>query len=237
MQSKACTKCKEVKTIVCYSPQRRGLMGVRSICKPCAAKVISDYNKKLKESNGFQTPETKKCATCGETKGAAAFNKGTGITGLYSACKPCQRQENRERRARLSAVEVSITEKKCCKCKETKVISEFSKNRVSRDGLLPHCQECHRKASLKWNKDNPEKYSATQSKRRARKLRATPKWLNAAHYAEIESLFLFCKLFPGHEVDHIVPLQGKNVCGLHTPDNMQILTIEENRSKGNRFDG
>ena len=39
----------------------------------------------------------------------------------------------------------------------------------------------------------------------------------------------------GHEVDHIVPLNGKNISGLHTIDNLQYLPSSINRSKSNKF--
>ena len=161
---------------------RRGLFGVRSICKICTSVATMERARKLKETNGFKIPETKKCCSCGETKIASDFNKGTGITGLHSSCKACQRRNWKER-----------------------------------------------------NAANPIKTRVQKSNRRARKLNATPKWLTPAHYAEIEGFYLFCKLFPGHHVDHIAPLKGKNVCGLHHPLNLQILTAEENMKKGNRF--
>jgi 5-methylcytosine-specific restriction endonuclease McrA len=83
-------------------------------------------------------------------------------------------------------------------------------------------------------------HAAISAKRRASKLKATPIWLNNEQLLEIKLLYLFVasrRHTTGLdlEVDHIVPLQGENVCGLHVPWNLQVITASENASKGNRF--
>ena len=72
-------------------------------------------------------------------------------------------------------------------------------------------------------------------KRYANKLHRVPGWITKAHLAEIEGQYLFCQLFSGFHVDHIVPLLGKKVSGLHVPWNLQALPAKQNRVKSNTF--
>lgn len=80
-------------------------------------------------------------------------------------------------------------------------------------------------------KENKASKKATGAKYRAAKLQAIPKW------ADLDAIREFYKNCPkGYHVDHIIPLQGKNVCGLHILSNLQYLPASENCSKGNKFD-
>ena len=81
----------------------------------------------------------------------------------------------------------------------------------------------------KYRENNRGVFTAIQAKRRAINLQATPTW---ASLEAIKEIYVQCP--EGHHVDHIVPLQGKNVCGFHVENNLQYLKADENIRKGNR---
>lgn len=78
---------------------------------------------------------------------------------------------------------------------------------------------------------------ADSAARRAGLEQATPKWCDRALVKAIYAKCVAVTEATGirHEVDHIVPLKGARVCGLHIPINLQIITSSENRRKSNYF--
>jgi hypothetical protein len=99
--------------------------------------------------------------------------------------------------------------------------------RWKEENLTPEMKaEYDRRAYLK----NPGRYKANAMKRHAAKLERTPTW------ADLEAIKEFYMLCPeGYEVDHIVPLQGEVVSGLHVLHNLQYLPAAENRAKSNTW--
>tara|TARA_R110000796_G_C14298421_1_gene404915 strand:- start:76 stop:567 length:492 start_codon:yes stop_codon:yes gene_type:complete len=85
--------------------------------------------------------------------------------------------------------------------------------------------------------NNPEVYRAIGSKRRAAKLQRTAAWADKdaikAIYAEAQRLQEALGI-PMH-VDHVLPLQGELVCGLHVETNLQVIPAALNVRKSNKF--
>lgn len=91
--------------------------------------------------------------------------------------------------------------------------------------------EKKRAINADWNARNKPAKAASLAKYRATKSKATPAWADLSAIKDIYIRAAAC----GMQVDHVIPLHGKNVCGLHVHNNLQILSKFENCSKGNRY--
>ena len=92
----------------------------------------------------------------------------------------------------------------------------------------------------KYKQSNPDLYKTLTSFRRRRFRNATPPWLTRKQKSEIRQLYqvaitLSKTTGERYVVDHIVPLQGETVCGLHVPWNLRVVTREENLKKSNKL--
>jgi hypothetical protein len=87
-----------------------------------------------------------------------------------------------------------------------------------------------------WRFHNSDKYAARKAKRRSSENRAIPQWADKDEIGDFYTAAKMFKLYTGREyhVDHIVPLQGDIVCGLHVQNNLQILEATENIRKSNK---
>lgn len=95
-----------------------------------------------------------------------------------------------------------------------------------------------------YQQNNKERYleyqNAYQAARRVLARQAQPPWVNIEKLKSIYRLMRKKNKAAGqvaYHVDHIIPLQGKNVCGLHVPWNLQVIPAAENLRKSNKFGG
>ncbi len=88
----------------------------------------------------------------------------------------------------------------------------------------------------RWRARHPGAEQAKTARRLAAKIRATPSWANldAIRVIYREAARRTQATGIEHHVDHIYPLRGRTVCGLHVEHNLQILTKDENLRKCNK---
>lgn len=119
---------------------------------------------------------------------------------------------------------LAIAELKMCGyCHEIKSIDEYRKNTANSTGYNTYCKVCHQKTTTNTQ-------SSRQSIYHANKLQRIMPW---SETEDIKSFYNNCPA--GYHVDHIVPLNGTLVSGLHVLSNLQYLLAEDNCSKSNKF--
>jgi len=206
----------------------------------------------------------KYCNTCKTEKPRSEFNKHKRMRdGLASQCRECKKVTDAKYRAE-NAEKISEGKRKCYQRRKehyNKKSLEWARNNPeARKDIVNRSYEKNREAKLaystKYRAENKERYKvwvrnwvernrdldrAKHSRRRVAKLNAQPSWLTEDQEAEINHFYTVardCEIVTGepYHVDHIVPLQGKDICGLHVPWNLQVLPADLNLSKSNKHD-
>jgi 5-methylcytosine-specific restriction endonuclease McrA len=116
----------------------------------------------------------------------------------------------------------------------------YEKNRqavIARAAARP--VEEKRRLQAEYKDRNVDVVRADTSVRKRRHREATPKWLTPAERLQMRELYVQARKLTEltqerYVVDHIVPLRGESVCGLHVPWNLRVITQEENLKKSNK---
>jgi hypothetical protein len=149
--------------------------------------------------------------------------------------------------------------KHCLSCGQVKPVDDFHKCSRNKCGRQSSCKSCKRKlserrysekrdhilkVSKEWSKLNEEKHNQLRRDWRKRshdgrmssltKSGHAPKWLTEEDRSRIKAIYMEARRV-GLVVDHIIPLRGDTVCGLHVPANLQLLTYKDNQAKSNSF--
>jgi len=178
---------------------------------------------------------SKTCGVCHATKSLADFYKSKKERDGYAhRCKTCDLAAGSDRKEQKAAYFRAYM--------QTDAYKEYKKRRaeLGREKTLARMQQ---KLDVFTTITDPQirRWRIHAAARYVNRLQATPKWLTAAQkqrtleiYAATQHLQELTATI--YHVDHIVPLCGETVCGLHVWWNLQPLTERDNLLKRNMFD-
>jgi len=187
----------------------------------------------------------KVCTVCQQEKALERFSPNAGCVGGRSTqCKDCQAA--RKRAARLANPDAvraqeraSIEKRREAKrgaCREWYVRNREArlateKARYARDS------DRIKTVNQEYRRNNKEKVYAWNGTRRAVLRNACPPWVDKDQISAFYDLAADLTSETGvrYHVDHVIPLAGKTVCGLHVPANLQVIPAAANLAKGARW--
>ncbi len=208
---KVCTRCHIEKSIAAFSARKISKDGYRNMCRDCcnAARRTDEHrqvkNKRRRERYAADPEYKKKSREHQKTDKYKAWAKEYNAI-YYSNNKSALDEASRER------------------------AKKHYLDNTSR----------YKEKHKAWRASNRDKVRYYTAKYRAKKLQATATWdqeLTVLCNQEAHAHAVFLEELTGvkHEVDHIIPLQGKNVSGLHVWNNLQVITLTDNRKKSSNL--
>lgn len=148
---------------------------------------------------------------------------------LECKCSSCSKEFVRYRNRGSMSICTPCQNKK--RSKDWKAANPDRKREINRKWATLN-PERDRLCKAEWSARNRGYETAKVVKYYAKKSKALPSW---ADTVKIKEIYAGCP--DGFHVDHVIPLQGKYVCGLHVEGNLQYLSALENRRKSNNFEG
>ena len=172
----------------------------------------------------------KVCSSCKETLEYSCYNiRSKSSDGYEAACKACRSKRRKDYESQKIYNKQYYHENK-----ESLYNKKELWYKENPDKKLLHRQN--------YRKNNLESIQKAERLKHLNRRTRVPTWLTPKQKEQIQNFYILrdeARMLTGEEyhVDHIIPLQGKTVCGLHVPWNLQVLPADINLSKNNRFSG
>lgn len=218
--TKTCKGCAEVKVLSLFHKHKQMADGHLNFCKVCS------YEKA--KANRAANPDLRK---------AEHARKRERLGHMTWAEYDKKRSQNPKSRADVCRdSNIKHKEKIAAYRKE---YEQVNKERIAalRAARLVERREVKRL----WRKNNLGLVLADCAKRRAAKIQRTPEWLTDSDLERMKCMYQLAAMrnqesgYAWH-VDHIIPLQGEFVSGLHVPNNLRVIPAVENMRKNNLYE-
>lgn len=247
--TQVCTKCKDTKPLLEFDKSSRSSTGFNCVCKVCRKSYVNGWL----ETKSPEWKETNRVSQCEATKRYSDKNRsrvnseGKAYRALNADREAARRkkyyQQNSDQEKARAATHYKAnresieSKRRILRSTPEHKLRTRSYNLAYRARNLNQVLLCSRQSAKRWRENNLGKHNAHMARRRANKLTATPAWVDML---AIKDLYLLAQIRTAetgikYSVDHIVPLKGKNVCGLHCPENLQVIPLIDNIRKGNRY--
>ena len=227
MGKKTCSKCEVAKPLAAFWRKTSSPDGLQGRCITCmstyaAARYLEDIENRSTKARAYE--ETNRERIYAKNRQYYEQNKGR-----ISAQRQISRAENREAISARYKVWVAENADRLRECWR----SYRSTHRVQ---IAKQRKRYSQAYYVAVKAADPSYFARKSSDRRALILQAKPAWADDARIAEFYKTAHEVGMLTGewYHVDHIVPLRGKTVCGLHTDANLRVMQGMENIRKSNK---
>lgn len=237
---KKCKDCGVNKHYTLYPKDKRHPLG------HCGRTCTECLNKSQRAKFNPVVKQDKVCSDCGNKKSWTEFQRNKKSSdGLRWNCKDCRSDQrrrewsdNKEENHKKQAEYKAANRDKVLRWKK----ESYYRNREAILSKQKEYVEKNHEKRLEYQrshyKSNRHIYIANARKREGR----LNEGINNQFNDRMKEIYYVCEVVSKetgleHHVDHIIPLTHSDVCGIHCPWNVQILTKDENQVKKNKFDG